>query len=322
MYDGGVSTPPTAPKSDTFRMISYVQGNLFESPAQTLVNTVNTVGAMGKGIALQFKQYFPEMFEEYRRLCEDGQLQIGTLHLYQTRHKKILNFPTKQEWRRPSKLEYIERGLETFVRIYRDAGIHSVAFPPLGCGNGELDYADVRPLMEQYLAPLPIPVYLYPPLPRSGVPEHRSQSAIRDWLHAEPRALPFGEVWADVRDLLKRRGEFVTITKQTPFSAEYVEQPDEREDYIRVRAAGKTEAISRSDVKPLWRDLAAHGIATTRSVDGRSAPFLFPIFDALPYIGLIKVADSFERYEFNRMLALQVVPHAGATQQRSLALTG
>lgn len=301
-------------------MISYVQGNLFESPAQTLVNTVNTQGAMGKGIALQFKKYFPEMFDEYRRLCDDGQLKIGTLHVFQTRHKKILNFPTKQEWRKPSKLEYIERGLQTFVHIYREAGIHSVAFPPLGCGNGELDYADVRPLMESYLGNLPIPVFLYPPLPRSAVPEHRTPATIREWLHAEPRALPLAEVWEDVKELLAKPREFQTITKQTTFVAEFVPQAEPHKEYIRVRSSGKTFAVPRDDVLPVWRELNSHGVVTPRAVDERVAPYLFSIFAALPYIGVVRVARSFDDFSFNKMNALQLVPFTGREEQRDLAL--
>ncbi|MEX2181908.1 MAG: macro domain-containing protein [Gemmatimonadaceae bacterium] len=301
-------------------MISYVQGNLFESPAQTLVNTVNTVGAMGKGIALQFKRYFPEMFTEYQRFCEAGKLQIGTLHLYQTRHKKILNFPTKQEWRRPSKLEYVERGLDTFVRIWREAGIHSIAFPPLGCGNGELSYDDVRPLMERYLSNLPIPVFLYPPLPRNAVPEHRAPATIRDWLHAEPRALPLAEVWEDIKELLAQPREFHTITKQTTFVAEFVPQADPSQEYIRVRSSGKTFAVPRDDVLPVWRELSSHGVVTPRAVDERVAPYLFPIFAALPYIGVVRVARTFDDFSFNKMNALQLVPSVARDEQRGLSL--
>ena len=314
-------------------MISYVQGNLFESPAQTLVNTVNTVGAMGKGIALQFKHYFPAMFEEYHQLCAQGKLQIGTLHIYQTPHKKILNFPTKQDWRRPSELGYIEAGLDTFVRMYQDAGIQSVAFPPLGCGNGELNYADVRPLMESYLRPLPIPVYLYPPLPRTAavregrpsthVPEHRTQAAVREWLHTEPRMLPFPEVWRDILDVLARHRAFVTLRKQTPFEAEYVPSIGNDPEALRFRSAGKVFLVERKELLSVWRDLSAHGIATSMSLDSRHAPFVFPVMARLPYLGVVETAESFDRFEFhNRMHALQLVPSSGWTVQRSLALSG
>src|SRR5206468_4250004 len=105
------------------RMISYVTGDLFSAPAKVLVNTVNVVGVMGKGIALRFKQIYPEMFREYQALCESGELQIGTLWIYRTPHKWILNFPTKKHWRDPSKPDYIEAGLKKFVASYSAQGI-------------------------------------------------------------------------------------------------------------------------------------------------------------------------------------------------------
>ena len=121
-------------------MIVYVSGNIFESPAQVIVNTVNTVGVMGKGIAKEFKRIYPDMFDKYRELCENQELNIGQLWLYKTSNKLILNFPTKKHWRSPSRTEYIEEGLKKFQEIYTKWGIHSIAFPPLGCGNGELNF--------------------------------------------------------------------------------------------------------------------------------------------------------------------------------------
>ena len=123
-------------------MITYVVCDLFESPARVLVNTVNTVGVMGKGIAKQFKQIYPEMFQEYQQICERHSLDIGELWLYKTANRWILNFPTKRHWRQPSRVEYIERGLRTFVEMYHIYGITSVSFPQLGCGNGETGLAN------------------------------------------------------------------------------------------------------------------------------------------------------------------------------------
>ena len=144
-------------------MILYVQGDLFQSPAQVLVNTVNTVGVMGKGVALQFKRHFPEMFAKYSELCEKGDFNVGSLWLYKTPNKWVLNFPTKRHWRQPSRIEYVESGIKKFVETYSSMGIHSIAFPPLGCGNGQLDFrSQVQPLMEKYLQPLPIEVFVYP----------------------------------------------------------------------------------------------------------------------------------------------------------------
>ena len=145
-------------------MITYIEGNLFLSTAQTLVNTVNTVGVMGKGIARDFKHLYPAMFEEYKRHCDEGTLAMGSLLLYRTAHKWVVNFPTKRHWKQASRLSDIELGLETFQRTYAEQGITSIAFPQLGCGHGGLDWeSQVRPLMERYLGALPIEVFIHIP---------------------------------------------------------------------------------------------------------------------------------------------------------------
>jgi O-acetyl-ADP-ribose deacetylase (regulator of RNase III) len=143
-------------------MITYVVGDLFQSPAKVLVNPVNTVGVMGRGIAKDFKRIYPEMFEQYQMFCKQGQFNIGQLWLYKTPHKWILNFPTKKHWRQKSHPEYIEQGLQKFTDTYDEEGIASISFPLLGCGSGGLDWATVvRPLMEKYLGKLPIDVYIH-----------------------------------------------------------------------------------------------------------------------------------------------------------------
>lgn len=141
-------------------MITYVVSDLLKSPADVLVNTVNTVGVMGKGIANDFKKVYPEMFVRYQKLCERGQFNIGQLWIFKKKNKWVLNFPTKKHWRNPSKIEYIENGLEKFVKTYAEKGITSISFPMLGCGNGELNWeTEVRPLMEKYLRNIPIDIY-------------------------------------------------------------------------------------------------------------------------------------------------------------------
>jgi O-acetyl-ADP-ribose deacetylase (regulator of RNase III) len=145
-------------------MITYLANDLFESPAQVLVNAINTVGAMGKGIALEFKRKYPDMFSEYQRLCKSGAFDIGQLWLYKSPDKWVLNFPTKRDWRDKSQLEYIEIGLKRFVEIYEMEGITSISFPRLGCGLGGLNWEhEVRPLMERYLGALPIEVIIHVP---------------------------------------------------------------------------------------------------------------------------------------------------------------
>jgi O-acetyl-ADP-ribose deacetylase (regulator of RNase III) len=180
-------------------MLTFVRGNLLESPAEVLVNTVNTVGVMGKGIALTFKQIYPEMFKQYQLLCESKRFDVGNLWLYKTENKWILNFPTKRHWRNPSKLEYIEAGLRKFAATYADHGITSIAFPELGCGNGELQWDVVRPLMVKHLKNIPIIVYVYL-YDRDAMvlPEHRDVALMKRWLRSEPHHLGFEELWLDL----------------------------------------------------------------------------------------------------------------------------
>ena len=145
-------------------MFKALIGDLFESKAQTLVNTVNTVGVMGKGVALGFKERFPEMFEDYAARCKRGQVHLGEPYIYRDAGgRMVVNFPTKDHWRSPSRLADIERGLDYFVQHYAGWGIESVSFPPLGCGNGGLEWAEVGPLMHRKLHGLPIDVVVYAP---------------------------------------------------------------------------------------------------------------------------------------------------------------
>lgn len=133
-------------------MVKLIQnGNLFDSRCQTLVNTVNCVRVMGKGIALEFKKRYPVMFEVYRRICQQRFLEVGKLQLWKGFDHWVLNFPTKQHWRNPSQMEWIESGLHKFTVTYREKGITSIAFPMLGCSNGGLDKEEVLPLMLRYL---------------------------------------------------------------------------------------------------------------------------------------------------------------------------
>ena len=166
-------------------MITYVKGDIFNSPAKIIVNTVNIVGVMGKGIALEFKNRYPEMFRRYQELCESNQLDIGRLFLWRKSEKWVLLFPTKKHWRNPSKLEYIESGLQKFVENWDKLGAETVAFPRLGCGNGGLDWVDVKPLMEKYLKPLPIQIYVYVDNYNDPVPEHENVTEIEKWLSGE-----------------------------------------------------------------------------------------------------------------------------------------
>jgi len=180
-------------------MITYVLGDIFISPATVLINTVNTVGVMGKGIAKDFKTYFPEMFDAYQKLCKSGEFTIGSLFYFRAPHKSILNFPTKRHWKQKSRIEDIEAGLAAFVAKYEQYSIQSIAFPQLGCGNGELDWEQqIQPLMEKYLRPLPIAIYIHLYDGSQEFLEHRSVREMKRWLREQPESLPFQEVWDDL----------------------------------------------------------------------------------------------------------------------------
>lgn len=149
-------------------MISYTQGNLLDAEVEAVVNTVNTVGVMGKGIALMFKEAFPENFKEYATACKQGGVQVG--HMFVTERstlvgpKWIINFPTKKHWRHPSKMEWLIDGLQDLKRVIEEKGIRSIAVPPLGSGNGGLNWQDVRPHIEAALGSSPdIEVIVYEP---------------------------------------------------------------------------------------------------------------------------------------------------------------
>ncbi len=180
-------------------MIQYIEGNIFDSPAQVIVNTVNTVGVMGKGIALSFKQRYPRMFERYRTVCEKHQLTIGKLMLVYEPDHWILLFPTKENWRNPSKYEYIEKGLMKFVDTYSDKNIHSIAFPRLGCGNGALPWDEVKKLMEKYLKDLPIDVYVYLGTNPDDQPEHKDLEKTLSWLKENAKDMSFDGIRDDIQ---------------------------------------------------------------------------------------------------------------------------
>ena len=149
-------------------MIEWVNGNLLEAKADALVNTVNTVGVMGKGIALQFKRAFPENDDAYRRACQAGKLSPGDVFIHQVGGivlpRYILNVATKDHWRGRSKIEWIDKGLTRLVDEVRTLKIRSIAVPPLGCGYGGLAWSTVRPRIERAFRALPdVRVLAYEP---------------------------------------------------------------------------------------------------------------------------------------------------------------
>lgn len=163
-------------------MIKYITGDIFESTAEALVNTVNTVGVMGKGIALQFKKLYPGNYNEYRRACKNGELTVGNLLITTDRNiesgdRIIINFPTKTDWRKSSEYSYIETGLDALAREITDRNIKSVAIPPLGAGNGGLEWTRVKSLIEDRLKNIDARIFVYEPNAR--IKEHLKTERVK-----------------------------------------------------------------------------------------------------------------------------------------------
>ncbi|GGN94270.1 macro domain-containing protein [Nocardia rhizosphaerihabitans] len=153
-------------------MIREKSGDLLASDAEALVNAVNTVGVMGKGIALQFKQTYPDMFREYAKASRAGDLHIGRMFVWQTGSttgpRLVINYPTKRHWRSASRLEDVTAGLPALIETIEQYKIRSIAIPALGCGYGGLEWEDVGPPIREALDQLAqaVEIWLYPPAPR------------------------------------------------------------------------------------------------------------------------------------------------------------
>ncbi|AFM03947.1 putative phosphatase, C-terminal domain of histone macro H2A1 like protein [Bernardetia litoralis DSM 6794] len=136
----------------------YTKGNILESTTEVIINPVNIVGVMGKGLALAFKKHFPHNYKVYKEACKNKTIDIGKLLLVDEfdleKKQFIINFPTKKHWRNPSKIEYIEEGLKDLVRIIETQKFESMAIPALGCGLGGLEWEDVKLVLEKYLRDL------------------------------------------------------------------------------------------------------------------------------------------------------------------------
>jgi O-acetyl-ADP-ribose deacetylase (regulator of RNase III) len=144
--------------------VKFVTGDIFNSSMQTLVNPVNCFGIMGRGIALKFKNRYPEMFDDYVIKCNSGVIQIGKPDIYKKAVPWVINFPTKNHWRDPSRFRYVKSGLDYLVDHYKEWGVESIATPALGCGLGGLEWNGVKVIIEEYLEKLEIPVEIYEPV--------------------------------------------------------------------------------------------------------------------------------------------------------------
>jgi O-acetyl-ADP-ribose deacetylase (regulator of RNase III) len=281
-----------SPKTNLLRdctgkpMLLYRRTSLLESTAQTLVNTVNCVGVMGKGIAKEFKEREPSMFAAYKRICNKNLLSPGKLWLWKGTNSWILNFPTKINWRNPSKIEWIEAGLKKFTATYQSLGIIEISFPRLGCGNGGLDWNNVRPIMEEHLKSLPITVYIHDHTVDIGLPEHMEDVAQRLKKELIDEG-SFDHFLLAVRRIVELAGkDLQEIESKKPISASIIE-----DDGLKIESAGSSWNYERDDLWGVWVGLQK-GLLTNEKAawaqEGAGKPLL-SVLSVLPHTRLVEI---------------------------------
>ena len=270
-------------------MIQYIQGNLFTSNAKVLVNTVNTVGVMGKGIAADFKKIYPKMFEEYKALCENGKLNIGELFLYKTSNKWVLNFPTKKHWKSPSTVEYIEKGLQKLIEQATKLQLTDIAMPKLGCGNGGLDWEkQVKPIVEKYLKKSPINVSIYD-FDKDIVPEHLKPKEIEEWLKSDPMTLTFSVFIEDLKSNTKDGLIAKTvILNKTNYAVQY----DEINELFELNSREKSFRLSIEDLKNIFYTLKTLGKVCIKDLYTELQQNTYEIFDFIGVLSYIVKNDD------------------------------
>jgi O-acetyl-ADP-ribose deacetylase (regulator of RNase III) len=278
-------------------MITYVYGDMIYSPARVLVNSVNTVGAMGAGLAYDFKRFYPDMFLHYRDLCLRDEFEIGQLYLYTTPHKWVLNVPTKKHWRAASRLEYIEAGLQKFAVIYAERNIASVSFPLLGTGSGGLLPDEVRPLMEAYLSPLPITVFIH--IYKEDNPfetEKRNVRAMRAWLNAQPQHVTFSEFWRDLVALGRKTSELKTLDTGASFKFMAQSSKGAKAQFNSVKllpSEGGSIFIPETQLHDLWQYVQRAGYILPQNLPcglEPYAPYVVTLLAQLSYLQPVQLA--------------------------------
>lgn len=264
-------------------MLTYLRTSILDSQAQTLVNTINTVGVMGKGLASAMRDRYPDMFTAYKRLCDAGEIDIGKLWLWKASDQWVLNFPTKKHWRNPSKLEYVEAGLQKFAQEYDRKGIFEISFPRLGCGNGGLKWDDVRPLMERYLGPLPITVFIHDFEKNLGYPEHEE---IRRFVSDHNQG-NYRQFMADIgRVIYHNKGSFQTLANCSPFNASLGDDGS-----LVIERAGQRRVIPEDSLGDLWSMLVRGPVSRIKLAGPvrENAYQVFAILNQLPYASTLEV---------------------------------
>ena len=269
-------------------MLKFHRTSLMTSSAQTVVNTVNTVGVMGKGLAAAFKERYPEMFHDYKNVCKNGSLEPGSSWLWKGDDQWVLNLATKKHWRNPSKIEYVRDGLIEFRRNFESAGIREIAFPRLGCGNGGLEWKEVKPLMVNHLHDLPVTVYIHDFEKKLGALEHElpllQQSRKPDSFDAFCKDL--------VKAIASCDGQIRPLMMNEPF---YVQLNDRFE----LRGARDCDDLlaAEEDLFRIWSILSVSPLGRFDLPEPvqNCALKVFSVLSTLPYVRPVNIANRHGR---------------------------
>ncbi len=284
-------------------MLIYKRTNLLEANTQTIVNTVNCVGVMGKGIAKEFAKREPKMFEAYKEICSQKLLQPGKLWLWRGSKNWVLNFPTKKHWRNPSKLEWIEAGLRKFVATHEAQGITEVSFPKLGCGNGNLDWDDVRPMMEHYLSGLSIPVYVHDFTRDFGLPEHLEHLASQV-VAAASHEISFSGFLKRIR-IISELAPTISLDGNLTFESRF-------ENSTLLISSGATQWIfEEDDLRGVWISLL-NGLVTKEKAGWTASDAAMPLLTMLWLMPDVRGVQIQRHGSAEPELAVELEPGAAA----------
>jgi O-acetyl-ADP-ribose deacetylase (regulator of RNase III) len=285
-------------------VLFYKRTNLLDATTQTLVNTVNCVGVMGKGIAKEFKGRNPEMFESYRRICDQKALEPGKLWLWRGAPSWILNFPTKRHWRHPSRIEWIEAGLQKFVSTYEAQGISEVSFPKLGCGNGNLDWNDVRPLMEGYLSNLKIPVYIHDYSVDIGLPEHLENLAERV-NDSAPKDLSFSS-FMKILKMISDLAPSIETDRERTFAPKF------SDNSLQLKIGTTTWTLQEDDLRGIWLSLM-NGMVTKEKAGWTAVETGESMLTILQMIPSVRGVEILRQGRTEPELAVELKPYVAGS---------
>ena len=269
-------------------MLTYVYGDLFYSPAQVLVNPVNTLGTMSTGLSHDFKRYFPDMFAQYQALCQRDEFDIGQIMLYRTPHKIILNLPTRKHARAKARPDYVEAALRKFVAHYAELGLLTVSFPLLDDADIPWE-SELKPLMESYLLPLPISLYVHLPARRPDLAYRPGGRVQRTWLNGQPRRIRFERFWADLLAIVRQNPTMHTLDAPAePFRVQAEAGDSRRRLSLKINPANAAAIfIPETLLRDLWQFVERGGYLLLHNLPGGLADYgayLLPILSQLDYL--------------------------------------